>query len=86
VSPASTCSSAPRSLHHPSLLRSHVTFHQKGDVEWAEIFVAKSKTDTYAEGVTLVVHTNGGTLCPVKWLPLSSSPTPPSSSAKTDRP
>jgi integrase len=57
-----------KSPHHPSLLRSHVTFHQKGDVEWAEIYVAKSKTDTYAEGVTLVAHANGGTLCPVKWL------------------
>jgi hypothetical protein len=46
------------------LLRCHVTF---GD-GFVTLHLSQSKTDVFREGVDVVLHANGGPLCPVRWL------------------
>lgn len=55
-----------------TLLRKHVTI----DNGKASIHLARSKTDTYDEGITITIHaTNNGT-CPITWLVLAMALAP----------
>jgi hypothetical protein len=48
----------------PQLLRKHVTLHHDRVV----IHLARSKTDTFDEGVDVTLHSTGGLLCPLRWI------------------
>jgi site-specific recombinase XerC len=53
-----------RDAKNPMLLRKHVTFFKDRVV----IHVARSKTDTFDEGVDVTIHATNGPLCPLLWL------------------
>lgn len=56
----------------PTLLRKHIAISNGK----ASIFLARSKTDVYDEGITIAIHATKDGLCPLAWLSLAMAAAP----------